>query len=69
MEKIKPCHNYDTAHLSYKGEPSYTCQYCLNRQAIDESIEKFVLLDGTVNCKNFNPEKRTIEHPLTVPTL
>ena len=60
MTKIKPCCNYDTLHLMYNGEPSFTCKNCLNREPVDKGINKFTFPEGKVNCKNFNIKKRTI---------
>lgn len=60
MAKPKPCYNYHTLHLSYKGEPSYTCKGCGNREPKDATTESFVLPDGEVNCVVFNENERTI---------
>ena len=53
----KPCTGFISNHPLWKGEPSYTCKGCINRDPIDPKVKEFILNKDPekVNCKNYWP--------------
>jgi len=54
---IEPCYNFHSNHPMWKGEPSYTCKGCTRWDRIEAENIKFICKNGTINCKNYSPQR------------